>query len=117
MTRVEGIPADEDQIALPERELMAECRPFVPLQTLCPHYSNGVSAELGSERLAAVLDSGDRYPLVRGAERRRCWSDYHLWRFKMGGDAWGRVGSLVAALQSPGNPSLRHLARQGLGLG
>lgn len=117
VTRVEGIPADEDQIALPERELMAECLPFVPLQTLSPHHSNGVSMELGSERLAGVLDAGDRYPLVRGAERRRCWSDYHLWRFKTGGDAWGRIGSLVSALQSPGNPSLRHLARKGLGLG
>lgn len=109
-----GMPVDSDQIPLVERELIEEGLVHVPLRTLAEHHTNGVSPETDVGRLAAVLDGGDRYPLVRGAERRRCLSDYHLWRVRTSTTRLERVGAMLASLQSPGNPALRHAVRTAL---
>jgi hypothetical protein len=112
VTRVEGVPMDADQIAAPERELMNQALRHVPLRTLAPHHANGVP--LGPpRRLAAVLAGRERYPLVRGSERRRCHADFLLWRSRTARTALGRTASLAGgALLSPGNPELRRRVRE-----
>lgn len=106
-----AMAVDRDQIPLVERELIGEALLHVPLRTLAPHHTNRVSPETSVHRLAAVLDRGDRYPLVRGAERRRCLSDYHLWRARTSTTRLGRIGAMLASLQSSGNPALRRAIR------
>lgn len=108
VTRVDGVLADEDQIAAPEKELIDCGLRHVPLQTLSPHHANGVA--LGrSELLASSLDAGERYPLVEARQRRQCWSDYHLGRYRQGGGLGRRAAALVAAFWHwPSNPALRH---------
>lgn len=111
----DALPRDEDQIVAPERALMEEGLDHVPVTTPAPHHDNGIPPG-APERLAAVLDGEERYPLVEGGERRRCRSDYHLWR---AGHARGTVaraaGLARAAVAWPGNPLLRHRLRQLLG--
>lgn len=111
VTRVEGVPMDADQIAAPERDLMDQMLRHVPLRTLAPHHTNG--APLGPPRpLAAVLDGGERYPLVRGSERRRCRADFLLWRSRTEASAPKRALALLrGALLSPSNPELRRRLR------
>jgi hypothetical protein len=90
---------------------MAQRRDFVPLTTLSPHHWNGIEPG-ASARLAATLDGGRRYPLVRGAQRRRCWSDYHLWRYQHASSPSTRLGALLlGAILSPTSPALRHVVR------
>lgn len=114
VTRVQGIAADEDELPAPERALIDQELTHVPLETLGPHHVNGVAP--GSESpLAAVLDSGERYPVVEGAERRHCESDYALWRFRYGKGVGRRLVALAdAVLRWPSNPGLRHLVRTAL---
>lgn len=110
VTRVPGAPTDEDQIAAPERELIDRQLRHVPFRTLSPHHINNVP--LGRpERLAAVLNDGERYPLVKQSERRLCWSNYHLWRYNRS----GKLPALVAAVWCrPSNPALRRLLKHAL---
>jgi hypothetical protein len=114
VTRVPGVPTDEDQIAAPERELIDRQLRHVPIQTLSPHHINDVP--LGRPGcLAAALVLGERYPLVEAGERRRCWSDYHLWRYQEGGSLAERAAALVAAAcRWPGNPALRRILKRAL---
>jgi hypothetical protein len=108
VTRLENVPVDRDQIALPEREIMELALRHVPLQTLSPHHVNGVP--LGPpDRLAATLEGGERYPIAEPWERRRCWSEYHLWRHQK----FGGLGALLrAASYWPWNPGLRRILRR-----
>lgn len=108
-------PVDAEEISAPERELMDRELPHVPLTTLSPYYCN--DAPFGElERLAATLDASDRYPLVDGAERRHCHSDYQLWRYRTLA-AWSRRAAalLAATWQWPRNPRLRQTAREAVG--
>lgn len=111
------LPRDEDQIVAPERELMVAGPDHVPLAAPAPYYDNGIppgAPELLAELLAVA---GERYPLVDGAERRRCWSDYHLWRAGEASGALARGASLLrAAAAWPGNPLLRHRLRRMVGM-
>jgi hypothetical protein len=115
VSAVDALPRNEDQLVEPERELIEERLEHVPVTTLSPYHVNGVPP--GSpDRLAAALEGG-RYPLVDDAERRRCWSDYHLWRSRVA-PGWGArvTGLLRGALLWPGNPMLRHRVKQLLGM-
>lgn len=111
VTRVEGVAFDADQIAAPERDLMDQALRHVPLRTLAPHHSNDVP--LGPPvRLAEVLNGRERYPIVRGGERRRCRADFLLWRSRTARTALGRAAALAGgALLSPANPELRRRLR------
>jgi hypothetical protein len=111
VTSVPGVPMDADQIAAPERDLMDQELRHVPVQTLSPHHINDVPLrDVGF--LASTLAHGDRYPLLRGIERSRAWSDYHVWRYQAAG-AWGPRGIalVAAALRWPRNPALRHAVK------
>lgn len=107
VTRSDLLPFDADRIVAPERELIDRELLHVPLQTISPYRFNGVPfGEL--ERLAATLDGGERYPLVSKRERRRCRSDYDLWRYRSGTTVSGRAAALLAAAwEWPANPRLR----------
>jgi hypothetical protein len=108
------VTVDADEIAAPERELMAEELDYVPVQTLSPVHFNDVPFDAVGE-LAATLDGGERYPLLTRAERREAWSDYHLWRFETGGGGARRATSLIRAAGNwPGNPMLRHAIKTAL---
>ena len=111
VTRVDGVSVDDDQIAAPERELIDQGLRYVPVQTLCPHHFNDVP--LGRpKRLAAALDGSERYPLVEPRDRGRCWSDYHLWRYREAVGTGARAAALVsAAWRWPANPTLRRALR------
>jgi hypothetical protein len=114
VTRVQGVPVDEDQISEPERQLLDEELTYVPVQTISPHHANGVPVGPPG-RLADTLDAGERYPLVGGAERRRCRSDYHVWRFMHAPTMWERAVAVTrAALSYPTNPALRHALKMAL---
>ncbi len=117
VTRPNLLPADAEEIVAPERELIDRGLVHVPLQTISPYGLNGVPfGELG--RLAATLDAGERYPLVGDRERRRCRSDYHLWRFRSGAGVPRRAAALLAAAwEWPGNPRLRHTVKLALSRG
>jgi hypothetical protein len=114
VTRPNLLPADADQLVAPERELIERRLTHVPVTTIAPYEFNGAPFDAVG-RLAATLDGGGRYPLVRGGERRHCRSDYQLWRFQSGGTARRRTGALLAAAwQWPGNPMLRDTVRTAL---
>jgi hypothetical protein len=114
VTRVQGVPVDGDEIATPERELIDQELRHVPVQTLSPYHVNDVPLGRPS-RLAAVLDEGERYPLVDGKERRRACSDYHLWRLGEATTLRERAQALIsAAWDWPGNPALRDTLRTAL---
>ncbi len=115
VTRATLLPADADQITAPERELIEQELRHVPFETPAPHSFNGVPFG-GSARLAATLEARERYPLVTAGERRRCRSDYQLWRYRAGSGGRRRAGALLAAAwQWPANPLLRKAVRDGLG--
>lgn len=114
VARVTGVAIDEDQIPEVERALLDQELTHVPLTTLAPHHTNGLPPVSGPSRLGGVLDSGDRYPLVGGGEKRRCRSDFQLWRAATASGLWSRVGAVLrAALQDPANPTLRTVLRGG----
>src|SRR5213079_1427386 len=107
VTRPNLLPADADQLVAPERELIDRALTHVPVQTIAPYRFNDAPFD-GVDRLGATLEAGERYPLVRGAERRRCRSDYQLWRFRSAATTRRRTGALLAAAwQWPANPTLR----------
>jgi hypothetical protein len=111
-----SLPAEAgtDQIVAPERELIESELRHVPLQTLSPYHFNGAALG-GLERLASTLDAGERYPLVTAAERRRCRSDYQLWRYRCASSAPRRAGALLAAAWGwPANPMLRYTVKLAL---
>jgi hypothetical protein len=111
VTRVQGVPVDEDEIAAPERDLIDQELRHVPVQTLSQYHVNEIPMGRPS-RLAMVLDQGERYPLVDGRERRQSRSDYHLWRFGRATTLPARSHALIAATWNwPGNPALRDTAR------
>jgi glycosyltransferase involved in cell wall biosynthesis len=114
VTSWQGVAVDADEIAAPERELMAEELDYVPVQTLSrPHFNGAPFDAVG--QLAATLDAGDRYPLLSGAERREAWSDYHLWRFESGRGRARRATALIRAAGNwPANPMLRHAIKTAL---
>jgi hypothetical protein len=99
---------DDDQVAAPERALIDAALEYVPVHTCSPHHFNGASFD-AVEQIAAKLDSGERYPLVTGADRRQSWSDYYVWMFG-NAEGLGRRGHALAAAFSnwPANPTLRH---------
>jgi hypothetical protein len=114
VTRVKGIPHDEDQIAAPERELMDEGLRHVPVQTLSPHHLNRFPPGC-PRRLALALDRGELYPLVERSERRKCRSSYQLWRSRNASNPWSRAAAFVAAVWNwPANPALRHALKEAL---
>lgn len=107
-TTVTGVAVDADQIPAPERELIDLELANVPIETLGP-YRVSDAPLAPPRRLAAVLGGGERYPLVDAAERRRCRSDFELWRFETGTALPRRAAALVrAAANWPQNPALRH---------
>ena len=108
VTRVDGAEFDDNQLAVPERELLERQLEFVPVETLSPrHFNDKPFGEM--ERLAGTLGGDDRYPLVRGKQRTAFYSDYHLWRGKQARTWRGRMGWLARSLvEWPGNPRLRH---------
>ncbi len=111
VTRVTGVPVDPHQIAAPERELIDQALRHVPLRTLASHHHNGVPPGAPA-RLADLLSGRDRYPLVEGAERRRCGADFLLWRSRTAEGAMERVAALLGgALLFPTNPALRRRLR------
>lgn len=114
VTRVEGLAIDGDQIAAPERELMNEQLTHVPVQTLSAVHRN--DSPLGPpRRLAATLDAQERYPLATGAERRKCRSDYELWRYEVATSRSERLRAIAAAAWNwPGNPALKHIVKMAL---
>ena len=115
VTAAAHISADDDQIAAPERELMDRELEHVPVTTLAPHHVNEF-APGPARRLAAAVGSGERYPLVHGAERREARSAYHLWRAATAPSAARRAGAFIAAaLNWPRNPALRHAAKTAIG--
>lgn len=114
VTRIEDVAFDQDQIAAPERELMAAELRHVPIETLSEHHINGF-APRPPTRLARTLDTKERYPLAEGAELRRGRSGYHLWRFENATSGWRRGAALLAAAWNwPGNPALRHSLKTAL---
>jgi hypothetical protein len=114
VTRVDGVTIDADQIAAPERELMERELSHVPVETISDHHLNGVPLGRPS-RLARVLAAGERYPLADDKERRRCRSDYNLWRFMSAATLPERATALVAATWNwPANPALRHRLKMAL---
>jgi hypothetical protein len=114
VARVSGIPLDADQIAAPERALMNDQLVHVPVQTLSHYYFNDVPFH-AIDRLAATLESGDRYPLVTRAERHEALSGYWLWQSQVNGPLARRSFALVAATYNwPSNPAIRHLIKTAL---
>lgn len=114
VSHVAGVAIDRDQIAAPERALIDERLPYVPVQTLSPHHFNGVA--LGPlNDLASVLDAGERYPLAQGAERRQARAEYQLWRSQRAGPMSHRGAALASAVWNwPANPMLRHALKNTL---
>lgn len=99
---------DEDQLTLPEREIMQEELEHVPVETISPFHFNGHGFEC-VKRLANEPSRAERYPLLRGRERRRAHADWSLWMAKTGDRLASRVGSLVrSAVSWPSNPALKH---------
>jgi hypothetical protein len=114
VTRVDSVTVDEDQIAAPEREVMDQELTYVPVQTLSAVHRNGAPLA-PPQRLAATLEAGERYPLATGAERRKCRSDYHVWRFETAAGQGRRAAALAAAaLNWPTNPALKHAVKMAL---
>lgn len=112
VTPPQDIAVDDDQIAAPERELLDHGLVAFPLQTLCPHHTNGVDLESRPERLAATLAASERYPLVGRSERRQCRSDYRLWQSRTADRLVPRALRLLGAVCNwPTNPALRHAVR------
>lgn len=111
VTLLRDVECDADQIARPERELIDEQLEYVPVTTVSRHHVNSYS--LGPpRRLASTLRGGDRYPILASTERRRAWSDYHLWRGRTADSLPARVANLLrGVLEWPGNPVLRQLVR------
>lgn len=108
------MPSDAEQIVAPERELIEQHLRHVPLQTFSPYELNDVP--FGAlDRLGGTLDGGERYPLVEAKERRRCRSDYELWRYRWAKGRAGRARALLAsAWQWRANPMLRHTVKLAL---
>jgi hypothetical protein len=116
VTQPSLLPADADGIVEIERELIASGLRQVPVATLSPYHVER-AALAPPRRLASTLDANGRYPLVAGAERRHCRSDYQLWRYRVTSSAPRRARALLAAAWNwPANPRLRRSVREALGL-
>ncbi len=109
-----SLSGDEEQIVAPERELIEQRLQHVPLQTLSPYRFNEVPFSR-VDRLAATLDGRERYPLVGARERRRCRSDFQLWRYRWASTRAARARALLAAAwEWPSNPILRRTVKMAL---
>ena len=114
VTRLSGVPVDEDQIAAPERALMDRQLDHVALQTIA-EYRVTDAALTPPAALAATLDRGERYPLVHSREHRGCVADYHLWCFQTARTRRERAAALCrTAWYGPANPALRHVVKTAL---
>jgi hypothetical protein len=108
------LPVDEDQIPAPERQLIDQQLVHVPLTTLSAVHRNGIDPAPPAQ-LAATLAGRDRYPLTRGRERRRCYSDFRLWQFATAPSRTRRILALAAAaVDAPRSPVLRHAVKTAL---
>lgn len=106
-----GIAIDEDQIALPERELMDQKLMCVPVETLGAYHSNDIPFRTHTA-LANTVSRWNRYPLLRRGERRRASSDYLLWRFETSSNPIVRLIALLgAAALDPTSMTLRHIVK------
>lgn len=108
------IALDDFGISTVERELMAEELVHVPVQTRARYHSDGVvPGSLGP--LADLLTSGDRYPLLSGAQRRDAMADFLVWRSETATSRCERgLALLRAGLISPPNIALRHAIKMRL---
>jgi len=106
VTRVEGVEINENQIALPEQELMAQELEHVRLQTLAAYHLMGEIQP--PVRLASALDGGDRYPLIGGRERQQALSDHLLWQSRTARSPLRNAVTFARLLAAwPGNPAVR----------
>jgi hypothetical protein len=101
-------PATE--LSLAEEELIAQRLTFFPVTTLSPSRYNGLSLD-GSSATWIDAPRPTRYPLLRGADRRRAWADYHAASARQRPGVAGWASLLAAALCAPGNTQLRHTAK------
>lgn len=114
VTRSVQVEIDADQIPRFERELMGERLRHHPVETLSPYHRNGM-APGGAAKLAGALRGGERYPLVPRAERSHCWSDYNLWRYRVGATIRERWTALFFAVRWwPSNPAIRTALKNAL---
>jgi hypothetical protein len=99
----------ESELALAEEELMARRLTFFPVTTLSPFHYNGHPLDGSRANWAATLP--ERYPLLRGGERRRAWADYHaaIARRRTGIGSWASL--LAAAICEPDNSQLRYILK------
>ncbi len=97
-----------DGLSQPEREVMALELTHVPLQTFGPYHLEG-PAPGRLTKLASAFSNGRRYPVLSGADRRRAYGDYFVWRATL---ASGPRRSLalfaLAAVIDPTSVALRH---------
>jgi hypothetical protein len=101
------VTTDGHGITTFERELMDQELEYVPLQTLSPyHVVEGDPSVAGS--LAAVLESGDRYPLLSGGDHREAQADWLVWRSEHATGFARIVLLLGAGVTSPSNIAVRH---------
>ena len=108
------VPVDADQLPEPERELIDRELEHVPVQTLSSYHFNGVPFH-ATDELAAIVSADDRYPLVSGAERRECLSDFLLWRSRNAPGWMAKVALFLRATALwPANPMVRHTLKQRL---
>lgn len=108
VTHVDGMEYDDDQIALPERELMERELAFVPVETMSTAHFNGVDIRRRPRELAATLDGEQRYPLAQGHERRHAEAEYLLWKSSVETGARRVTAFAQAVLKWPSSPALRH---------
>jgi hypothetical protein len=109
VTRQTGVSLDDDQIARPEREIMRQGLDFLPVTTIAPFYFNEEDFR-SVWRLGQQLASGERYPLIRGRERRRAHAGFHLWKGLTSVSLPVRWSHLVrSVLMWPTNPAVKRL--------
>lgn len=110
---VDQLERDAHELVAAERELIEAGTRHVPLETLSAHHHNGVPFG-EAVALAATLDGGERYPLVRAGERRACRSAYALWRGRRARGLARAAWLARAVAEWPGNPMLRYWLKKRL---
>jgi hypothetical protein len=101
-------PLLADGISEPEREIMDQGLAHVPLQTLAPYQVDGPPpGQL--IKLADAFTRHGRYPLLKGAARRRAYADYFVWRSDIAGSSSLTLAFLLlAGAIDPTSIALRH---------
>lgn len=107
----------ENKLNIEEQLLIDQKLSFYPVTTLSDYHFNGYDMNY-NEVVARYLKQNKRkYPLVRGFERLKCYSDFYFFKFTISKSFFYKLFFLFMSFAcNPFNNQIKHLIKSKMGL-